>query len=125
MATNPCYHVHLDGVVGSLSSHTRCQALWSRSNEGSDGTVLGGPSRVPIHLRSLTLRGKYFILTHTFDPRAHCTIKARFPERMKPGSFDIWGSSHQIFHILVLLAAATHLNGLLKAFDYNHTSPRC
>ena len=46
---------------------------------------------------------------------------ARFPERVKPGAFDIWGSSHQIFHVLVLLAASTHLLGLIKAFDFEHS----
>ncbi|KAI9798448.1 MAG: hypothetical protein M1825_005355 [Sarcosagium campestre] len=45
---------------------------------------------------------------------------ARIPERLSPGMFDIWGSSHQIFHFLVLFAASSHLIGLLKAFDYNH-----
>ncbi|EKG20139.1 Hly-III-related protein [Macrophomina phaseolina MS6] len=48
---------------------------------------------------------------------------ARFPERMWPGRFDIWGSSHQIFHVLVLCAAATHLVGLIKAFDFQHSQP--
>ncbi|KAK7516628.1 hemolysin-III related-domain-containing protein [Phyllosticta citriasiana] len=48
---------------------------------------------------------------------------ARIPERLSPGSFDIWGSSHQIFHVLVLCAAATHLTGLLKAFDFQHNQP--
>ncbi|TVY84242.1 ADIPOR-like receptor SPBC12C2.09c [Lachnellula suecica] len=47
---------------------------------------------------------------------------ARWPERSWPGTFDIWGSSHQIFHMLVLAAAASHLYGLLKAFDYHHTT---
>lgn len=47
--------------------------------------------------------------------------QARIPERWRPGAFDIWGSSHQIFHVLVVLAAATHLVGLLKAFDYEHS----
>ncbi|GAB7362029.1 hypothetical protein MBLNU230_g2063t1 [Neophaeotheca triangularis] len=45
---------------------------------------------------------------------------ARVPERLRPGAFDIWGSSHQVFHVLVVLAAAAHLVGLLKAFDYEH-----
>ncbi|KAI1470100.1 HlyIII-domain-containing protein [Daldinia caldariorum] len=45
----------------------------------------------------------------------------RWPERSFPGSFDIWGSSHQIFHVLVLLAAASHLTGMAKAFDYHHS----
>lgn len=47
---------------------------------------------------------------------------ARFPERLRPGTFDIWGSSHQIFHVLVVLAAMSHLVGLIKAFDYEHSS---
>nr|OQO24851.1 hypothetical protein B0A51_10338 [Rachicladosporium sp. CCFEE 5018] len=46
---------------------------------------------------------------------------ARIPERWQPGRFDIVGSSHQIFHVLVVLAAAAHLVGLLKAFDYEHS----
>jgi len=46
---------------------------------------------------------------------------ARFPERLKPGAFDIWGSSHQIFHVLVVLAAMSHLVGLVKAFDFEHS----
>ncbi|KAL6910122.1 mPR-like GPCR protein [Trichoderma evansii] len=45
---------------------------------------------------------------------------ARFPERVYPGAFDIWGSSHQIFHMFVLFAAATHFYGLAKAFDHHH-----
>lgn len=46
---------------------------------------------------------------------------ARFPERTAPGTFDIWGSSHQLFHGFVVLAAAAHLWGMSKAFDYHHT----
>lgn len=46
---------------------------------------------------------------------------ARFPERLSPGRFDIWGSSHQIFHLLVVMAAAAHLVGLVKAFDFEHS----
>ncbi|KAF9871372.1 hypothetical protein CkaCkLH20_11019 [Colletotrichum karsti] len=45
----------------------------------------------------------------------------RWPERSSPGTFDIWGSSHQIFHFFVVLAAATHLYGMAKAFDYHHS----
>lgn len=46
---------------------------------------------------------------------------SRWPERQFPGIFDIWGSSHQIFHVCVVLAAASHLNGMAKAFDHHHT----
>ncbi|PHH74040.1 hypothetical protein CDD80_3402 [Ophiocordyceps camponoti-rufipedis] len=44
----------------------------------------------------------------------------RWPERSLPGTFDIWGSSHQIFHMFVLMAAVTHFCGLAKAFDHHH-----
>lgn len=51
----------------------------------------------------------------------------RWPERLFPTRFDIWGSSHQIFHVLILMAAATHLIGMVKAFDFHHgvLGPRC
>ncbi|KAI5866418.1 hemolysin-III related-domain-containing protein [Durotheca rogersii] len=45
----------------------------------------------------------------------------RWPERSFPRTFDIWGSSHQLFHILILLAAVSHFNGMVKAFDYHHS----
>ncbi|KAI0592896.1 hemolysin-III channel protein Izh2 [Biscogniauxia sp. FL1348] len=45
----------------------------------------------------------------------------RWPERSFPRTFDIWGSSHQLFHVLILLAAASHLTGMTKAFDYHHS----
>jgi adiponectin receptor len=44
----------------------------------------------------------------------------RLPERLRPGQYDIWGSSHQIFHICVLLACGVHLYGLVRAFDWRH-----
>lgn len=44
----------------------------------------------------------------------------RFPESSNPGAFDRIGASHQIFHICVVMAAASHLRGLLQAFDYRH-----
>ncbi|KAH9460792.1 hypothetical protein Pst134EA_017109 [Puccinia striiformis f. sp. tritici] len=44
----------------------------------------------------------------------------RFPERLTPGSFDLIGSSHQIFHTLILIAAAMHYMSALKAFTFAH-----
>lgn len=44
----------------------------------------------------------------------------RFPESMHPGRYDKFGASHQIFHVCVVFAAASHLIGLLSAFDYRH-----
>jgi adiponectin receptor len=51
--------------------------------------------------------------------------QTRIPERWRPGAFDIWGSSHQIFHAFVILGVAPHLAGLLVGFHYNHAHLRC
>lgn len=45
----------------------------------------------------------------------------RVPERWMPGTFDIWGASHQIFHVCAVIGAALHYRGLLIGFDYNHS----
>ncbi|KAK3991509.1 mPR-like GPCR protein [Cladorrhinum sp. PSN332] len=50
---------------------------------------------------------------------------SRFPEAWKPGKFDVWGASHQIFHVLVVLSAVVHLYGILTAFRWNYENPRC
>ncbi|TIA47189.1 hypothetical protein D6C77_10315 [Aureobasidium pullulans] len=49
----------------------------------------------------------------------------RSPERFAPGMFDIWGSSHQIFHVAVLCAMYTHVIALMEAFTAHHTLDLC
>ncbi|KAL1311371.1 hypothetical protein AAFC00_001541 [Neodothiora populina] len=80
------------------------------------GTFLYGIAQLQrqIGLSYLVTMGALYILGATI-------YAARIPEKYKPGAFDIWGSSHQIFHLLVLAAAATHLMGLLQAFDYEQS----
>jgi hypothetical protein len=36
-----------------------------------------------------------------------------FPERLFPGSFDIVGHSHQLFHVFVILGTMTQMQGIL------------
>ena len=67
-----------------------------------------------IGLDWVLLQGFLYILGATI-------YAARVPERFMPGKFDILGSSHQIFHMLVVCAALSHLTGLLSAFDYRHS----
>ncbi|TID22807.1 HlyIII-domain-containing protein [Venturia nashicola] len=45
---------------------------------------------------------------------------ARIPERWRPGTFDIWGNSHQLFHMFAVFGAVMHLRGIITAFDYAH-----
>ena len=37
-----------------------------------------------------------------------CIYIARVPERCKPGTFDLCGASHQIFHFAVIIACVLH-----------------
>ena len=37
----------------------------------------------------------------------------RIPERFKPGAFDIWAHSHQLFHLCVVAAALVHCDTLM------------
>ena len=46
---------------------------------------------------------------------------ARIPERWHQQRYDIYGSSHQIFHFLDVFAGLTHMFGLLSAFDFVHS----
>lgn len=45
----------------------------------------------------------------------------RLPERLMPGRFDIWGHSHQIFHVCVLLGAFCHARAVLGAYHVYHS----
>ena len=50
----------------------------------------------------------------------------RVPEALFPKKFDIWGSSHQWLHVLVIGAGIAHWAGLTRAFDFNHSlAGRC
>ncbi|UZJ54236.1 hypothetical protein CBS101457_003556 [Exobasidium rhododendri] len=47
---------------------------------------------------------------------------ARVPERFSPGTFDNFGASHQIFHVLILLAAASHYVCIRRSYSFWHTA---
>lgn len=49
------------------------------------------------------------------------TYASRIPERWYPRRFDIFGTSHQILHLLVIGGALSHTTGLIKAFNYWHS----
>jgi adiponectin receptor len=49
----------------------------------------------------------------------------QFPESWVPERFDIWGASHQIFHLFVVLSAAIHVWAILSVFDWIYKNPRC
>ena len=51
-----------------------------------------------------------------------CFFASRFPESVTRwrGKFDIWGHSHTIFHLFVVLGAVLHLYGAFSAWVKNY-----
>lgn len=47
------------------------------------------------------------------------------PEAWRPGGFDIWGHSHQIFHVLMAVGLTVHFSAFVKAWDYTRKLERC
>lgn len=62
----------------------------------------------------------WFVLEGVFYFSGVVIYASKVPEKLAPGRFDIVGSSHQIFHVLVLCGAGAHLAGIVQAFVYNH-----
>lgn len=50
---------------------------------------------------------------------------SRFPERLSPGSFDIWGHSHQLHHICAVIGTAFHVVALVTSYNYRQAHPKC
>ncbi|OIW29273.1 hemolysin-III channel protein-like protein Izh2 [Coniochaeta ligniaria NRRL 30616] len=73
-----------------------------------------------IQTRRLALQWMiYALICHTFCAAAHAT---EFPERFFPRTYDIFGASHQIFHIMLLAGAITYTIALSQQFDFLHNT---
>lgn len=81
----------------------------------------------------------YTIICDTFGAAAHMTkvslspIAAelrytnsvwycQFPESFFPRTFDLFGSSHQIMHIMILAGCMIYTVGLLENYDFAHSN---
>jgi adiponectin receptor len=49
----------------------------------------------------------------------------RFSERLSPGYFDVWGHSHQLFHICAVAGTAFHVRALVASYSYLQAHPYC
>ncbi|KAJ2520512.1 hypothetical protein H4217_001987 [Coemansia sp. RSA 1939] len=47
----------------------------------------------------------------------------KIPERYRPGKHNVLLHSHQIFHVLVVVAAVCHYVGIIRALEWVHVSP--
>jgi predicted membrane channel-forming protein YqfA (hemolysin III family) len=83
---------------------------------------------VPSRRRYPSFRCIYFCCTTyvLYQKKTLLTIvQNRIPECWFPGSFDVLGQSHTLWHILVFLAMGAHVFGLLQALDYNYNHGIC
>ncbi|KAJ3067089.1 hypothetical protein HDU98_009694 [Podochytrium sp. JEL0797] len=49
----------------------------------------------------------------------------RFPESVWPGRFDIWGASHQVWHLCVVAAVVAHLYCVFGLIEWRHEFGSC
>jgi len=60
----------------------------------------------------------YIIIGYFFYGSGVFIYSYRFPERLFPGFFDIWGSSHQIWHIFILLGQYSIYHGIWRSHHF-------
>lgn len=122
LETFPSWAVRLHGVVCNLPSVSWTATSRSFANEQSNWALVARFTRRALRPRGLHLRGKTMIHEAEICPNGDLIKQLRIPEKWFPGRHDVWGSSHQIFHVLVVVAAVSHLTGLIQAFDHRHRS---
>lgn len=83
--------------------------------------IAAGLIRYGAHETATRIQVKWIVLEGVFYIFGAFLYGVRFPEKYGPGKYDIWGHSHQIFHVLVVVAALCHMTGLLKSYAYVHT----
>mmetsp|Transcript_63509 Transcript_63509/g.189236 ORF Transcript_63509/g.189236 Transcript_63509/m.189236 type:complete len:278 (+) Transcript_63509:24-857(+) len=94
-------------MTGALSALIPAAHWLSTSREGRRA---GGPS--------LTLA----MLSGTAAAAVFVTL---VPERLAPGRFDLVGSSHQIWHVLIFIAVAAYGDALAAVFDLTGSAQYC
>ena len=131
--TSVARYVHIS-AISILGAACICASLWKKFSTPkyrplrfSIFVLFGLYGVVPvIHV---VLRDGYLIATHGFALWGMVLMGSlyifgaglyvmRIPERFSPGRFDIWASSHQLFHIFVVGGALVHYNSLLTMVKY-------
>ncbi|GAB1194770.1 hypothetical protein APSETT444_004020 [Aspergillus pseudonomiae] len=121
-------------ATGVLTSNSLLKTpRWRKVKVGTFG-IFGASSFIPL-LHGVQRYGleymlqysgiKWYLLELTFYGTGVGLYAFRIPERLAPGRFDIWGSSHQLFHIAISCVMYTHLIALLQGFTTSHTLEVC
>lgn len=95
-------HIHRPRLIGRHTRYPHHSVVRIRSRPPE---IQSGPLdswRGILHLWRCTIVRPF--LPRLLDVKLICSA-ARIPESWAPGRFDYFGSSHQIFHVFVLLGA--------------------
>ncbi|KAI0203571.1 hemolysin-III protein [Astrocystis sublimbata] len=121
-------------ITGVLISNPSLKTPRYRNVKAGAFVVFGASSFIPL-LHGVQRYGldymlnyagmRWYLIELTFYGTGVALYAFRIPERLAPGKFDIWGSSHQIFHVAILCAMYTHLTALLQGFTNAHTLDVC
>lgn len=100
-----------------------------RALRSASFAILGLSAFIPVvhgiiihgwELQNQCMSINYFIGLGLLNGAGTAIYAMRIPERWSPKTFDIYGSSHQIMHVLVAVGALSYATGLLRAFDYRN-----
>ncbi|KAK0612028.1 hemolysin-III channel protein-like protein Izh2 [Immersiella caudata] len=72
-----------------------------------------------IHQQRIGLR--WILLTLFFNSLGAAAYASKFPEKWYPRRFDIVGHSHQLMHILIMIAGFMYGFAVLEEFDFLHS----
>ncbi|RLL92871.1 hypothetical protein CFD26_100068 [Aspergillus turcosus] len=95
-----------------------CTGLSAFAPIGHACVLWGVPYLWKMGVQYYLLEGLFLIIGCYFWER-------RVPESLYPGSFDLWGHSHTIWHVFVTLSIGAHVAGLLRALEYSYSQAEC
>ena len=133
-----CLHCSESGVLKTHAPRSTNKSIhWPRTiirrtrnarsiNARISKTPLGDGSRIygliwrALHPRSAALVSASRKCSFSPSLSLHLCSANRIPERFSPGTFDYFFASHQIFHIMVVLAALAHYGSVLTDIEHWH-----
>ncbi|KAK0119189.1 hypothetical protein ONS96_012253 [Cadophora gregata f. sp. sojae] len=110
--------------------HSRFQEPFLRPVRAATFGSLGLLTMVPIYhgvyrngwgMQNQQMGITWVLITLVLNVLGATAYAFKIPERWYRRTFDTFGASHQVFHIMVVLAALTYTKGILQAFDFVHS----
>ncbi|KAK2742831.1 hypothetical protein FQN57_005122 [Myotisia sp. PD_48] len=133
LSIKPQKALTLGGISGAILLSHRFQSLQFRPLRISTFVNFGFSAAAPL-IHGTVLLGLqhmvqfglwYYLVESSIHALAVLIYATRLPESLKPGRFDMWFNSHQIFHSLAVLATVIHTLALWNVFDRNYMNNIC